>query len=152
MAVYSKLMSFAHSRCSGTAIDAEAIVMDVVTSTYRVLDGGRAIKDIEAFMITGVKHLLISHFKRRAITTFEYIGKRHDNIPASEEITNPQAMIECTETAVDQHNVYAAAMKRIKTRTRRGYDVLRMKLSGLSLKEIAVRLGLSENTARPLNP
>jgi len=146
MAVYPRVMSFACSRSSGTSCDVEAIVMDVVTNTYRQLDQGREINDLQAFMCTGVRHALIDHLRRRDTVMFEVIGERYDNTPDSEETTNPLVMSEMAETQVELRNWYLAALKRIKTRTRRGYDVMRLKLQGLSLEEIASKLGLKPNT------
>jgi len=146
MTVYPRVLSFAYSRSSGTSYDVEAIVMDVVTNTYRLLDQGREINDLMAFMCTGVRHALIDHRRRSDTVTFEVIGERYDNTPATEENTNPLVMSEIAETQVELRNWYLAALKRIKTRTRRGYDVMRLKLQGLSLEEIAYKLGLSQNT------
>jgi RNA polymerase sigma factor (sigma-70 family) len=146
MAVYPRVLSFAYSRSSRVSCDVEAIVMDVVTNTYRLLDQGREINDLVAFMCTGVRHALIDHRRRSDPVLFEVIGERYDDIPDSEETTNPLVMSEIAETQVELRNWYLAALKRVKTRTRRGYAVMRLKLQGLSLEEIASKLGLSSNT------
>lgn len=118
--------------------DTENIVHEAMARVWRALSSGRAASP-RALLFTTAHHLAIDHVRRERIATFEPLVGTTE-LPMIEEAPTP-----ADTTAHNQElELLTQAIRALPERCR---QVLTLrKIYGLSQKEIAARLGISENT------
>lgn len=117
-------------------------VDDLVQETYARLLQARAeshIRSLKAYLFTTARHVAFDHFRRRKIVSIENVAEI-DDLPVLEERPDVAEHVAHTQ----ELHYLAEALQSLPERCRR--VVTLRKIYGLSHREIAAQLGISENT------
>ncbi len=118
--------------------DPENVVQEALTRVWLLHDTG-AVDSPRALLFTTARHLAIDEQRRRRIVTFESITENDESFVLLNERSAPD------QAAINQElEILTQAIQSLPQRCR---QVLTLrKIYGLSQKEIATQLGISEHT------